>query len=148
MFTTHASGSLECLFSSGYSCLETYSTMLASYYDDAVSWAFCSKTKDQNIANSDDDNGIVYIDGDNIMFDILLMVQNMSSFLQGRKLKHNVGNPDFLCLCLHPHHPHFFSAGNPHHRISQLASGPLLQPLPLPTQCCYFPCFDSSRAWL
>jgi hypothetical protein len=35
-FKTHALGLPECLFSSGYSRLETYSTMLASYYDDTV----------------------------------------------------------------------------------------------------------------
>ncbi len=45
-FKTHASGLPECLFSSGYSHLETFSTMLASYYDDAVNWALSSKTKD------------------------------------------------------------------------------------------------------
>jgi hypothetical protein len=60
MFKTHASGLPECLFNSGYSCLETYSTMLASYYDDTVNWAFSSKAKDKNIADSDDGNGIVH----------------------------------------------------------------------------------------
>jgi hypothetical protein len=44
-FKTHALGLPECLFSSGYSCLETYSTMLASYYNDAVNWAFFFKNK-------------------------------------------------------------------------------------------------------
>ena len=49
-FKTHALGLLECLLCSGYSCLETYSTMLASYYDDTVNWAFSSKAKNKNIA--------------------------------------------------------------------------------------------------
>ncbi len=44
-FKTHASGLPECLFSSGYSHLETYFTMLTLYYDDTINWAFSSKTK-------------------------------------------------------------------------------------------------------
>jgi hypothetical protein len=59
-FKTHASGLPECLFSSGYCCLETHTTMLASYYDDAVNWAFSSKTKDNNFANSEEGNTIVH----------------------------------------------------------------------------------------
>jgi hypothetical protein len=52
--------------------------MLASYYDDTVNWAFSSKAKDKNIADSDDGDGIVHIDSDTIMLDIPLTVQNMS----------------------------------------------------------------------
>ncbi len=48
-FLTHASGLLECLFSSGYSCLEMHSTMLTSYYNGAINWAFSSKTKIKTI---------------------------------------------------------------------------------------------------
>ncbi len=92
IFKIHASGLLECLFTSEYSCLETYSTMVASYYNDALNWAFSSKTKAQNIAVSKDGNVIVHVDGDTIAFDISLMVQNMSSFLQGMKLRFNDGN--------------------------------------------------------
>jgi hypothetical protein len=66
--------------------------MIASYYDDAVNWAFSSKTKDQNIADSKDGNVIVHVDGDTIAFNIPLTVQNMSSFLQGMKLRFNNGN--------------------------------------------------------
>jgi hypothetical protein len=66
--------------------------MLASYYDDAVNWALSSKTKDWNIADSKYGNVIVHIDGDTITFDIPLTVQNMSSFLQGMKLRFNDGN--------------------------------------------------------
>ena len=66
--------------------------MLASYYDDAVNWAFSLKTKDQNIADSKDGNVIVHVDGDTIAFDIPLTVQNMSLFLQGMKLRFNNGN--------------------------------------------------------
>jgi hypothetical protein len=66
--------------------------MLATYNDDTVNWAFSSKAKDKNIADSDDGNGIVHIDSDIITLDIPLTVQNMSSFLQGMKLKYNDGN--------------------------------------------------------
>jgi hypothetical protein len=66
--------------------------MVASYYNDALNWAFSSKTKAQNIAVSKDGNVIVHVDGDTIAFDISLMVQNMSSFLQGMKLRFNDGN--------------------------------------------------------
>jgi hypothetical protein len=66
--------------------------MLASYYDDAVNWAFSSKTKDRNIADSKDGDVIVPIDGDTITLNIPLTVQNMSLFLQGMKLRFNNEN--------------------------------------------------------
>jgi hypothetical protein len=91
-FKTHALGFPECFFSSGYSRLETYSPMLASYYDDAVNWAFSSKTKDQNIADSKDGDVIVHVDGDTITLNIPFTVQNMSLFLQGMKLRFNDKN--------------------------------------------------------
>ncbi len=53
---------------------------------------FLFKTKDQNITDSKGDNVIVYVDGDTITLDMPLTVQNMSSFLQGMKLKFNNGN--------------------------------------------------------
>ena len=91
-FKTHDSGLPECLFSSGYSCLETYSTLLSSYYDDGINWAFSSKTKDKAIADSNDDGGTIFINGDTVTLDIPMTVQNMSSFLQGMKLRYNDGN--------------------------------------------------------
>ncbi len=60
-YKTHASDLPKCLFSSGYSCLETYTTMLASYYDDAVNWAFSSKAKDKDFANSEEGDTIVHV---------------------------------------------------------------------------------------
>jgi hypothetical protein len=66
--------------------------MLASYYNDAINWSFSSKTKNQNIADSKDGDVIVHVDGDTITSDIPLMVQNMSLFLQGMKLRFNNRN--------------------------------------------------------
>jgi hypothetical protein len=91
-FKTHHSGLPECLFSSGYSRLETYSTLLSSYYDDGINWAFSSKTKDRAIADSNDGDGTCLINGDTVTLDVPLTVQNMSSFLQGMKLRYNDGN--------------------------------------------------------
>ncbi len=91
-FKTHDSGLPECLFSSGYSCFETYSTLLSSYYDNGINWAFSSKTKDKAFADSNDDGGTVFVDGDTITLDIPMTVQNMSLFLQGMKLRYNNGN--------------------------------------------------------
>jgi hypothetical protein len=83
-FKTHDSGLPECLFGSGYSRLETYSTWISSYYNDGISWAFSSKTKDKVIAESDDEDGVATIDENT--------VANMNSFLQGMKLRYNDGN--------------------------------------------------------
>jgi hypothetical protein len=66
--------------------------LLSSYYDDGINWPFSSKTKDKAIAYSNDDGGTVFIDGDTVTLDIPMTVQNMSSFLQGMKLRYNDGN--------------------------------------------------------
>ncbi len=79
-FKTHASGLPRCLFSSGYSCLETYTTMLASHYDDAVNWAFYSKAKDKDFANLEEGNTIVHVSDTAVMIDVPVMVKNTSSF--------------------------------------------------------------------
>jgi hypothetical protein len=79
-FKTHASGLPKCLFSSGYSCLETYTTMLASYCDDAVNQAFSSKAKDKDFANSEEGNTILHVSDTAVMIDVPVMVENMSSF--------------------------------------------------------------------
>jgi hypothetical protein len=91
-FKTHASGLPECLFNSGYSCLETCTTMLASYYDNAVNWAFSSKAKDEDFANSENGNTIVHVSDTAVMIDVPVMVENMSSFFQNMKLRYNDGN--------------------------------------------------------
>jgi hypothetical protein len=99
-FKTHDSGLPECLFSSGYSRLETYSSLISSYYNDGINWAFSSKTKDKAIIESNDEVGSVLIDGDNVTLDIPATVENMSSFLQGMKLRYNDGNGtrDVVCF--------------------------------------------------
>jgi hypothetical protein len=61
--------------------------MLASYYDDAVNWAFSSKTKDKDFADSEEGDTIVHISGTSVMIDIPVMVENMSSFFQNMKLR-------------------------------------------------------------
>jgi hypothetical protein len=76
-FKTHDSGLPECLFCSGYSRLETYSTMLASYYNNGINWAFSSKTKNRTIADLNDGDGSVLIDGNTVTLDIPLTVKNM-----------------------------------------------------------------------
>ena len=91
-FKTHDSGLPECLFSSGYSRLEVYSSLISSYYNDGINWAFSSKTKDKAILESKDGDGTLFIDGDTITLDIPATVQNMSTFLQGMKLRYNDGN--------------------------------------------------------
>ena len=98
-FKTHASGLPECLFNSGYSRLEMYSTLMLSYYNDGINWAFLSTTKNKVIAKSDDEIGIAIFDGNTVTLNIPLTVQNMSSFLQGMKLRYNYGNGtrDIFC---------------------------------------------------
>ena len=91
-FKTHDSGLPECLFSSGYSRLEVYSSLISLYYNDGINWAFSSKTKDKAIIESDDEVGSVLIYGDNVTLDIPATVENMSSCLQGMKLRYNDGN--------------------------------------------------------
>ncbi len=93
-FKTHASGLPECLFSSGYSCLETYTLMLAfaSYYDDAVNWAFSSKAKNKDFANAEDGDTVVHIIDTSVLIVVPVTVENMSSFFQNMKLRHNDGN--------------------------------------------------------
>jgi hypothetical protein len=91
-FKTHASGLPECLFSSGYSRLETYITMLASYNDDAVNWAFSFKAKDKDFVNSEKGDTIVHISVTSVMNNIPVTVENMSSFFQNMKLRYNDGN--------------------------------------------------------
>jgi hypothetical protein len=66
--------------------------MLASYYDNGINWVFSLKMKDRTIADSNDGNGSVLIDRNTVTLDIMLTVKNMSSFLQGMKLRYNDGN--------------------------------------------------------
>jgi hypothetical protein len=92
IFKTHASGLPKCLFSSGYSCLETCTTMLASYYDDAVNWAFSTKAKDKDFANSEEGNMIVHVSYTEVTIDAPVTVENMTLFFRNIKLRYNDGN--------------------------------------------------------
>jgi hypothetical protein len=91
-FKTHASSLPECLFCSRYSCLETYTTMLASYYDDAVNWLFSSKEKEKDFANLEEGDTIVHVSNTTVMLDVPVTIENMSSFFQNMKLRYNDGN--------------------------------------------------------
>jgi hypothetical protein len=66
--------------------------MLASFYDDAVNWAFSSKAKEKDFANSEEGNTIVHVSDTAVMIDIPVMVEIMSSFFQNMKLRYNDGN--------------------------------------------------------
>ena len=85
-FRTHSSGLPECLFCSGYSKLQAFSTTIASVYDDTISWAFASQDKFHNLAQLDDGSPIVHVDdnGSTLM--------NSVSFLNGMCLRYNDGN--------------------------------------------------------
>jgi len=69
-----------------------YSSLISSYYNDGINWAFSSKTKDRAILESNDGDGNVFINGDTVTLDIPATVENMSTFLQGMKLRYNDGN--------------------------------------------------------
>jgi hypothetical protein len=45
MFKMHSSGLPECLFNSGYSRLNTFTTFLIQHYDNSINWAFSSAVK-------------------------------------------------------------------------------------------------------
>jgi hypothetical protein len=53
-FITASSGLPKCLFNSGYSRLEAFSTILSSFYDDKIRWALASKEKINELANKDE----------------------------------------------------------------------------------------------
>ena len=97
-FHTASSGLLECLFSSGYSKLDVFSTMMSKVYDDTVSWVFASKEKLLNLAKIDDgslivndDGGIVYAHDDGITLGVPLTLTNLISFFIGMHLCYNDG---------------------------------------------------------
>jgi hypothetical protein len=96
-FKTHSSGLPECLFSSGYSQLQSFSTFLMPYYDDKVNWAYTAISKDKELAQSDDgkaiisDNGsaIVYVSNNEISLEVPMTLTNLVSFFQGMRLHYN-----------------------------------------------------------
>ena len=98
-FQTHSLGLPELLFSSGYSRLDTFTTMTANVYDNMISWAFASTDKLQDLAKLDDGCSIpkdgdsfVYVNDDGIIIDMPLTPANLASFLNGGHLRYNDGN--------------------------------------------------------
>ena len=97
-FHTASSGLPECLFSSGYSKLNVFSTMMSRVYDDMINWAFASKDKLRDLAQIDEDSsivgdngGIVYADNDVITLDVPMTLTNLTSFFNGMHLRYNDG---------------------------------------------------------
>ena len=97
-FHTASSGLPECLFSSGYSRLDAFSTIMSKVYDDTVNWVFTSKDKLRDLAQIDggslivdDDGDIVYADDDGITLDVPLTLTNLISFFTGMHLRYNDG---------------------------------------------------------
>jgi hypothetical protein len=97
-FHTALSGLPECLFSSGYSKLDVFSTMMSKVYDDTIKWAFTLKEKLRDLAQIDggssivDDNGgIIYAYDDGITLDVPLTSLNLVSFFTGMHLCYNDG---------------------------------------------------------
>ncbi len=111
-FHTPSSGLPECLFSSGYSKLDVFSTMMSKVYDDTINWAFASKDKLRDLAQVakgysiiDEDGGIVHMNGDDMTLNAPLMLTNLISFFTGMYLRYNDGKGtqdvvNFLVLIL------------------------------------------------
>ena len=82
----HSSGLPECLFSSGYSHLNVFTTFLMQHYNDTINWAFTSKVKALELAASDEGAGLATVQGNG---DVKLT--NLVSFFQEMKLRYNDG---------------------------------------------------------
>jgi hypothetical protein len=76
-FRTANSGLPECLFNTGFSMLDTYTSQVTRHYDDKVSWAFANEVKDKS-----------HVEGDKIEIGL----EDATSFLQGMKLLYNDGS--------------------------------------------------------
>ncbi len=86
------SGLPECLFNSGYSQLEAFSTTISSFYDDKICWALASKEKVDELANLDDNSDSILTIGENeVTLDVPLALTNLVSFFKDMKLKYNDG---------------------------------------------------------
>jgi hypothetical protein len=88
----------ECLFSSGYSKLTVFSTMISKVYDDTITWAFASKDKIHDLAQINggslivnDDGVVVFADDSGITLDVPLTLMNLISFFTGMYLHYNDG---------------------------------------------------------
>jgi hypothetical protein len=75
---TALSGLPECLFNSGYSQLEAFSTTFSCFYDNKIRWALAAKEKADELAMLDDNGGAIVIIGENeISMDIPLILTNL-----------------------------------------------------------------------
>jgi hypothetical protein len=98
-FKTHSSGLPECLFSSGYSQLQSFTTFLMPYYDATVHWAYTANSKDKELAQLDDGKAVVSEDGSALLYisanknslDVPMTLTNRVSFFQGMRLCYNDG---------------------------------------------------------
>jgi hypothetical protein len=91
-FKTHSSGLPECLFNSGYSCLNTSTPFLIQHYDNSINWAFCSALKNNDLAASNDGAGVAIIQGNGDMtLKVPMTLENTVAFLQNMKLRYNNG---------------------------------------------------------
>ncbi len=102
LFCTASSGPPECLFNSGYSKLELFSTTVSKYYNDTINWAFASKEelddalddvdKNRNSISITQDDALVYASNNEVLIDLPLNLTNLISFFDGMKLRYNDGS--------------------------------------------------------
>jgi hypothetical protein len=98
-FKTHSSEIPECLFSSGYSQLQSFTTFFMPYYDDMVDWAYTAISKDKELAQSkdgkaivsEDGSALVYISDNKVSLVVPVTLTNLVSFFQGMCLCYNDG---------------------------------------------------------
>ncbi len=91
-FMTALSGLPECLFNSGYSQLQAFSTTISKFYDDKICWALASKEKVDELANLDDNGGCILTIGEHeVTLDIPKLLTYFVFFFKNMKLKDNDG---------------------------------------------------------
>jgi hypothetical protein len=101
-FRTASSGLPECLFNSGYSKLNLFSTTVAKYYNNTTNWAFVSKGKLNEALDDVDNNGdpipitqddtIIYADDNEVLKNTPVTLTNLISFFDGMRLRYNNGS--------------------------------------------------------
>jgi hypothetical protein len=92
MFKMHSSGIPECLFNSGYSCLNNFTTFLIQHYDDSINWAFSSAVKNKVLAASNDGAGVAIMQGNSDMtLKVPMTLESTVAFLQNMKLRYSDG---------------------------------------------------------
>jgi len=126
-FITASLGLPECLFNSGYSRLEAFSTILSRFYDDKICWALASKEKvDANLDDKDVDN-ILTIGDNEVALDMPVTLTNLVSFFKDMMLKYNDGqgtdctsSNQMITFCgVGSHHQH----GIAEHKIKDITRG-------------------------